>query len=131
MKHGYSLVIPPHFDGNNYAYWKVRMKAFLKSIDERVWNFVEYGWEKSTTPVSEWQTSQKEAAVFNSKVMNAIFDVVSMEEFKKISNVEVAHTAWNILQTVHEGTKAVKINKFQQLTSKFEIGRASCRERVC
>ena len=40
MKHGYSLVIPPHFDGNNYAYWKVRMKAFPKSIDERVWNSV-------------------------------------------------------------------------------------------
>ena len=35
-------------------------------------------------------------------------------------NVEVAHTAWNILQTVHEGTKAIKINKLQQLTSKFE-----------
>ena len=52
--------------------------------------------------------------------MNAIFSVVSMDEFKRISNVEVAHTAWNILQTVHEGTKVVKINKLQQLTSKFE-----------
>lgn len=50
--------------------------------------------------------------------MNAIFNAVSMEEFKRISNVEVAHTAWNILQTVHEGTKAVKINKLQQLTTK-------------
>ena len=89
----------------------VRTKAFLKSIDERVWNFVEYGWEKPTTPVSEWQTSQKEAAAFNSKAMNAIFNAISMEEFKRISNVEVTHIAWNILQTVHEGTKAVKINK--------------------
>ena len=52
--------------------------------------------------------------------MNAIFNTVSMEEFKRISNVEVTHTTWNILQTVHEGTKAVKINKLQQLTSKFE-----------
>ena len=87
------------------------MKAFLKSIDERVWNSVEYEWEKPTTPISEWQTSQKEAAVFNSKAMNAIFNIVSMEEFKRIFNVEVAYTTWNILQTVHEGTKAVKINK--------------------
>ena len=87
------------------------MKAFLKSIDERVWNFVEYGWEKPTTPVSEWQTSQKEAATFNSKAMNAIFNVVSMEKFKRILNVKVAHTAWNILQTVNEDIKAVKINK--------------------
>ena len=101
MEHGHSLVISPHFDGNNYAYWKVRMKAFLKSIDERVWNSVEYGLEKPTTPVSEWQTSQKEAVAFNSKVMNAIFNAVSMEEFKRISTVKVAHTAWNILQTVH------------------------------
>ena len=52
--------------------------------------------------------------------MNVIFNAVSMEEFKRISNVKVAHTAWNILQTVHKGTKAVKINKLQQLTSKFE-----------
>ena len=125
MEHGHSLVIPPHFDGNNYAYWKVRIKTFQKSIDERVWNSVEYGWEKPTTPVSEWQTSQKEAAAFNSKTMNAIFNAVSMEEQKKISNVEVTHTSWNILQTVHESTKAVKINKMQQLTSKFESIRMS------
>ena len=52
--------------------------------------------------------------------MNAIFNAVSIKEFKRISNIEVAFTAWNILQTVHEGTKAVKINKLQQLTTKFE-----------
>ena len=57
--------------------------------------------------------------------MNAIFNTVSMEEFKRISNVEVTHTVWNILQTMHEGTKAVKINKLQQLTSKFESIRMS------
>ena len=57
--------------------------------------------------------------------MNAIFNPVSMEEFKRISNVEVAHTICNILQTVHEGTKAVKINKLQQFTSKFESIRMS------
>ena len=80
MEHRHSLVIPPHFDGNNYAYCKIRIKAFLKSIDERVRNSVEYGWEKPTTPVSEWQTSQKEAVAFNNKAINAIFNVVSMEE---------------------------------------------------
>ena len=57
--------------------------------------------------------------------MNAIFNAVSMEEFKRISNIEVAHIAWNILQIVHEGTKAVKINKLQQLSSKFESIRMS------
>ena len=114
MEHNYSLVIPPHFNENNYVYWKVRMKAFLKSIDERVWYSIEYGWEKLTTSISEQSTSQKEAFAFNSKVINAIFNVFSMEEFKRISIVKVAHTAQNILQIVHEGTKAVKINNLQQ-----------------
>ena len=41
------------------------------------------------------------------------------------SNVEIAHTVWNILQTVHEGTKAIKINKLQQLTTRFESIRMS------
>ena len=87
------------------------MKTFLKSIDKRVWNSVEYGWEKLATPISEWPTAQKDATAFNNKVMNTIFNAVSMEEFRRISNVEVAHTTWKILQTVHEGTKVVKLNK--------------------
>ena len=93
MEHDHSLVIPPHFNGNNYIYRKVRMKAFLKSIDERVWNSIEYGWEKPATPISEWSTAQKEATAFNCKAMNVIFNVVSIEEFRKISNIEVTHIA--------------------------------------
>ena len=96
MEHGHSLVIPPHFDGNNYSYWKVRIKAFLKSIYEKDWNSVEYGWEKLTTPVSEYSTFQKEAVAFNNKLMNTIFNAVSMEEFKRISNVEVAAINYQI-----------------------------------
>ena len=60
--------------------------------------------------------------------MNAIFNTVSMEEFKRISNVKVAPTIWNILQTMHEGTKAVKINKLQQLITRFESIRTSDNE---
>ena len=63
--------------------------------------------------VAEWSTTQKELASFNSKAMNTIFNAVSIEEFKRISNVEVAHTDWSILQTMHEGKKVVKINKLQ------------------
>ena len=92
----------------------------MKSLDERVWMSLESGWERLATPVAQWFDAQKEVASFKSKAMNAIFNAVSIEEFKWISNVEIAHTAWNILQIVHEGTKAVKFNKLQQLTSRFE-----------
>ena len=55
------------------------MKVFLKSIDERVWLSVETGWERPTTAIDEWTIAQKEAANFNSKAMNTIFNVVFME----------------------------------------------------
>ena len=73
MEHSHSLVIPPHFDGNNYAFWKVRMKAFMKFIDERVWLSIENGWERPTIAIGEWTIAQKETASFNGKAMNAIF----------------------------------------------------------
>ena len=31
---------PPLLDGTNYVYWKVRMIAFLKVIDDQVWDTV-------------------------------------------------------------------------------------------
>ena len=46
MDRGQSLIIPPLFDGTNYAYWKVRMRVFLQPLDEKVWQAVEIGWTK-------------------------------------------------------------------------------------
>ena len=51
------------------------MKAFLKSIDERVWLSVENSWKRTTIAIGKWTTTQKEAASFNSKAMNVIFNV--------------------------------------------------------
>ena len=52
--------------------------------------------------------------------MNALFSVVTNEEFKKISSTETAKEAWTVLQTTYEGTKAVNDSKFQRLTTSFE-----------
>ena len=41
-----SLIIPLLFDGTNYAYWKVHIRAFLQSLDEKVWQAMEIGWTK-------------------------------------------------------------------------------------
>ena len=60
------------------------------------------------------------AANFNSRALNTLFSVVMNGEFKKISSIETAKEAWNILQTTYEGTKAVKDSKLQRLTTSFE-----------
>ena len=121
MDRGQSLIIPPLFDGIDYAYWKVRMKAFLQSLDEKVRQAVEIGWTKPTEAPADWDDAKIKAKNVNSRALNALFSAVMNEEFKKISFTEIAKEAWTILLTTFEGTKAVKYSKLQRLTMSFEV----------
>ena len=108
MDRGQSLVIPPLFDGTNYAYWKVHSRDFLQSLDEKVWQAVEIGWIKPKEALTDWDDAKIKAANFNSRALNALFSAITNEEFKKISSTKTAKEAWTILQTTYEGTKVVK-----------------------
>ena len=73
MARGQSLIIPPLFDGINYAYWKVHIRAFLQSLDEKVWQAMEIGWTKPKEALANWDDTKIKAANFNSRALNAIF----------------------------------------------------------
>ena len=120
MNKGQSLIIPHLFDGTNYAYWKVRMRSFLQSLNEKVWQAVEIGWTKPTKAPVDWDDAKIKAANFNSRALNALFNAVTNEEFKKISSTETSKEARTILQITYEGTKAVKYPKLQRQTTSFE-----------
>ena len=77
------------------------MRAFLQSLDKKVWQVVEIGWTKPKEASVDWDDAKIKAANFNSRALNVLFSAVTNEEFKKISSIETT-----------------------------EIGRASCRERV-
>ena len=57
---------------------------------------------------ANWDEAKIKAVNFNSRVLNALFNTVINEKFKKISSTETTKGAWTILQTIYEGTKAVK-----------------------
>ena len=120
MDRGQPLIIHPLFDGTNYAYWKVRMRAFLQPLDEKVWQAVEIGWTKPKEAPANWDDAKIKAANFNSRALNALFNAITNEESKKTSSTETAKEAWTILQTTYKGTKVVKHSKFQRLTTSFE-----------
>ena len=111
MDKGQSLIIPPLFDSTNYAYWKVRMRVFLQSLDEKVWQAIEIGWTKSKEALVDWDDAKIKAANFNNRALKALFSAVTNGEFKKISSTEITKEAWTIFQTTYEGTKAVKNSK--------------------
>ena len=93
MDKGQSLSIPPLFDGTNYAYWKVRMRAFLQSLNEKVWQAVEISWTKPKEAPTDWDEAKIKVENFNSRALNALFSAVTNEEFKKISYNEIAKEA--------------------------------------
>ena len=90
MDRSQSLNAPPYFDGSNYAFWKVRMRAFLCSIDESVWDAVDIGWTKPEEAKSTWDKAVLATSNANSKALNAIFCGVSPDEFHRISHIIVA-----------------------------------------
>ena len=120
MDRSQSLNAPTYFDGSNYAFWKVRLRAFLCSIDETVWDVVDIGWTRLEAAKSTWDKAAVTIPNAISEALNAIFYGVSPNEFHRISHVTIAKEAWQILETTYEGTKKVKDTKLQMLTTRFE-----------
>ena len=77
MNRSQSLNVPPYFNGSNYAFWKVQMRALLCSIDDIVWDVVEVGWTRPEAAKSTWDKAALAATNANSKALNVIFCGVS------------------------------------------------------
>ncbi|XP_073035371.1 uncharacterized protein [Primulina eburnea] len=131
---------PPVLDGSNYALWKVKMRMFIKSIDERAWQRVLDGWLPPKTvdndgdslakPESQWSNDEVQTSNFNSKARNAIFTSVDVNMFSLITNCISAKEAWDILQKHCEGSESVRRTKLRMLTSKFESLRMEENETI-
>jgi hypothetical protein len=93
------------------------MCFFLKSID--VWKIVETRWIKPEE-ADEITIILTSARLSNDKALHALCQALLPSEFTRISNCEIAKDAWQILETIYEGTKLVKSVKLQMLISKFE-----------
>ena len=62
----------------------------MQSLDEKVWQAVEIGWIKPKEAPTNWDEAKIKVVNFNSRVLNALFNAVTNEEFKKISSTETA-----------------------------------------
>ena len=69
------------------------MRAFLQSLDEKVWQAIEIGWTKPKETPADWDEAKIKVANFNSKALNALFSAITNEEFKKISSTETTKEA--------------------------------------
>ena len=62
-----------------------------------MWQVVEIGWTKPQEVPADWDDAKIKAANLNSRALNALFNTVMNEEFKKISSTKTVKEAWTIL----------------------------------
>src|SRR4051812_44831303 len=104
----------PVLSGSNYDYWKPRMVAFLKFLDNKAWKVVVKGCthpvildaNKQPTsklkPGEDWDKEEDELALGNSKFLNSIFNRINKNIIRLVNMFEVAKDSWETLKTAHE-----------------------------
>ena len=82
----------PWFDGTNYPYWKIQMRAYLNSIRSSVWEICENTeYVVLAARVGQIQIDQHKA---NSKARNALLASISLPEFERVSELETTREIW-------------------------------------
>jgi hypothetical protein len=108
----------PVFDGSNFTFWKIHMKAYLKSVD--VWHIVESRWIHPNKTIAEFSRMKRVLLLRMTKRYMPSSHLSFAEEFLRISRCVIAKEAWETLKITHEGSQIVKASKIQMLVSQFE-----------
>ena len=78
----------PIFDGTDYDYWKVRMRAYLLSLGSEVWEIcVDPDYVNLAVRTTELQVRRHEA---NSKAYNALIACLARPKFDRVSDLLTA-----------------------------------------
>ncbi|KAH9648503.1 hypothetical protein KPL70_025607 [Citrus sinensis] len=140
FREGQSTTRPPYFNGNDYLYWKTRMRIYLQALDYEIWEIVNDGpfmpltknevGEDIPKPSRDWNEFEKRKASLNSKAMNVLFCALDKKEFHRLSSCESANEIWHKLEVVYEGTNQVKESKISRYTRQYELFQMEQNENV-
>src|SRR6202047_2453651 len=121
---------PPLFNGDNYAYWKVRMTSFIQATEPECWLRILKGLVFPTTTVEgqvilkdedDYTEGEWKANRFNAKALSLMQCALSANEFNRVGTCASAKEMWDKLKTTYEGTSLVKESKIGVLTREYEL----------
>jgi hypothetical protein len=117
---------PPDFYGDNFPYWKIRMEAYLETIDIGVYKTTTQGFPQpryATNLLGDEINYEK----WNAKTKNTIFRGLCKDVFNRVRNHKNAHDLWLDICALHEGTKSEheerchipmrKLNSFEMIAN--------------
>jgi hypothetical protein len=108
----------PHFDGQKYAFWSIRMKTYIQAQGFEIWKSIVDGYIVPAVP----PTNDKAVKLGqnNSKATNALLNGLSETVFTKVAHCKSAKEIWDKLQNIYEGDTKVKATKLQTYRGQFE-----------
>ena len=106
-----NTVKAPIFDGTNYAFWNIKMEAYLNALGFDVWQSVVDGYSPPATPPIN-QVGKKRSEN-NAKAKHALLCSLTDSEFTKVMRCKSAKEIWDKLQNIYEGDAKVKKEKLQ------------------
>ena len=114
----------PQFNGKNYEYWSITMRALFVSQD--LWEFVEEGFEEPADEIEFNMLTQVEREQLKrnkkkySKALLFLYQAVHESVFPRIEATKRSKEARETLKTAYQGMEKVKTTKLQLLRRYFE-----------
>ncbi|KAL2330583.1 hypothetical protein Fmac_018164 [Flemingia macrophylla] len=136
---GASINRPPLFCGENYAFWKVRMKIFMESVHRSIWQAMVTDYKVPTKIVNgkevekqfeDWDQNEVRRAENDAKALNIIHSALNSDEFFRISACTTAKEAWELIKVTHEGTPEVRRARKNTLIQEYETFRMAQGETI-
>ncbi|KAL2325895.1 hypothetical protein Fmac_024953 [Flemingia macrophylla] len=121
---GASINRPPLFCGDNYPFWKVRMKIFMESVHRSIWQSV----------VTDYKVPIR---IVNGKEIEKSFEDWDRNEIRRAENdakaLNIIHSAlntWELIKVTHEGTPEVRRARKNTLIQEYETFKMSQGETI-
>ena len=108
---------PLFFDGTSFDYWKRKMKMYLGSINDKVWDVVEN--EFVILDPTNLTDNDKINKQCNTIALNIIYNGIDSKVFEQIKDLEKASEVRVRLEETYESTSMVKSAKLYMLKDKL------------
>jgi hypothetical protein len=112
------LLKPPHFDGEDYAFWSHKMRSHLFSLHPSIWEIVENGMQFDSTDNPVFINEQIHK---NAQATTVLLASLCRDEYNKVSGLDNAKQIWDTLKISHEGNDGTIITKMKLVEG--ELGR--------
>ncbi|XP_057819720.1 uncharacterized protein LOC131032702 [Cryptomeria japonica] len=118
MTDNYTAIRNPIFDGTNYAFWSIKMEAYLNALGYDVWQYMVDGYSPPSNPPTD--QAGKKKSENNAKAKHALMCSLGDSEFTKVMHCKSAKEIWNKLKGIYEGDEKVKEAKLKSHRTQFD-----------